>query len=43
MPLLRDRLDETKLKSIPFGNDRPDGGSSNQPYIQNPIDVTLGD
>jgi hypothetical protein len=42
MPLLRDRLDETKLKSIPFGNDRPDGGSSNQPYIQNPIDVTLG-
>ena len=42
MPLLRDRLDETKLKSLPFGNDRPDGGSSNQPYIQNPIDVNLG-
>jgi hypothetical protein len=36
MPLLRDKLDETKLKSIPFGNDRPDGGSSNQPYIQTP-------
>ena len=42
MPLLRDRLDETKLRSIPFGDDRPDGGSSNQPYIQNPIDVNLG-
>ena len=42
MPLLRDRLDETKLKSLPFGNDRPDGGSSNQPYIQNPIDINLG-
>lgn len=42
MPLLKDKLDETKLKSLPFGNDRPDGGSSNQPYIQNPIDVNLG-
>jgi hypothetical protein len=42
MPLLRDRLDETKLKSLPFGNDRPDGGSSNQPYIQNSIDINLG-
>ena len=42
MPLLRDRLDETKLKSLPFGNDRPGGGSSNQPYIQNSIDINLG-
>ena len=42
MPLLKDKLNETKLRSLPFGNDRPDGGSSNQPYIQNPIDVNLG-
>jgi|688.fasta_scaffold27992_4 hypothetical protein len=24
-------------KSIPFGNDRPGGGSSKQPYVKNPI------
>jgi hypothetical protein len=42
MPLLKDKLNETKLRSLPFGNDRPDGGSSNQPYIQTPIDVNLG-
>ena len=24
----------TNLKSLKFGNDQPDGGSSNQPYIQ---------
>jgi hypothetical protein len=26
------------MKSYRFGNDRPGGGSSNQPYIKNPID-----
>jgi hypothetical protein len=29
---------DTQLKSLKFGNDRPDGGSSKQPYIQTPID-----
>jgi hypothetical protein len=29
---------DTALKSLKFGNDRPGGGSSNQPYIKNPID-----
>ena len=28
---------KTDLKSLKFGNDRPQGGSSNQPYIQTPI------
>jgi len=42
MPLLKAKLNETALKSLPFGDDRPDGGSSNQPYIQNPIDINLG-
>jgi hypothetical protein len=42
MPLIRDGYSETKLKSLPFGNDRPYGGSSNQPYIQDPIDVNFG-
>jgi len=28
---------KTNLKSLKFGNDRPDGGSSNQPYIQTDI------
>ena len=28
---------ETNLKSLKYGNDRPGGGSSNQPYIQKPI------
>jgi hypothetical protein len=36
MPLIT-LLNETKLKSLGFGNDRPDGASSNQPYIQTPI------
>lgn len=26
---------DTRLKSLKFGNDRPNGGSSNQPYIKN--------
>jgi len=29
---------DTQLKSLKFGNDRPDGGSSNQPYIKKDID-----
>lgn len=29
---------DTALKSLKFGNDRPGGGDSNQPYIKNPID-----
>lgn len=28
---------KTNLKSLKYGNDRPGGGSSNQPYIQKPI------
>jgi hypothetical protein len=28
---------QTDLRSLRFGNDRPGGGSSNQPYIQKPI------
>jgi len=28
---------KTNLKSLGYGSDRPDGGSSNQPYIQSPI------
>jgi hypothetical protein len=36
MPLIT-LLNETKLKSLGYGNDRPDGASSNQPYIQTPI------
>ena len=33
---------QTNLKSLGFGHDRPNGGSSNQPYIQNPVDINLG-
>jgi hypothetical protein len=33
---------QTNLKSLGFGRDRPNGGSSNQPYIQNPVDINLG-
>jgi hypothetical protein len=36
MPLI-ELLNETKLKSLGFGNDRPGGASSNQPYIKTPI------
>jgi hypothetical protein len=37
---LLDKLNngETSLKSIPFGNDQPGGGSSKQPYIRKSID-----
>jgi hypothetical protein len=34
---LLSKLNETKLKSLRFGKDRIDGGSSNQPYITKPI------
>jgi len=29
---------DTQLKSLKFGNDRPNGGSSNQPYVKKDID-----
>ena len=32
---------QTNLKSLKFGNDRPGGGSSNQPYIRQ--DIPIGD
>jgi hypothetical protein len=35
MPALIDL--KTNLKSLGYGSDRPDGGSSNQPYITTPI------
>ena len=28
---------DTVLKSLKFGNDRPGGGNSGQPYIKNPL------
>ncbi len=31
---------DTALKSLKFGNDRPGGGDSGQPYIKNPIEGT---
>jgi hypothetical protein len=34
---------KTNLKSLKFGNDQFDGGSSNQPYIQTPIPDELGE
>lgn len=36
MPLI-DKLNDTKLKSLKWGSDRPGGGSSNQPYIKTDI------
>jgi len=33
--------DGTPYKSLGFGNDRPGGGSSKQPYIRKPIDLGL--
>lgn len=36
MPLI-ELLNETKLKSLGFGDDRPGGASSNQPYVISPI------
>jgi hypothetical protein len=34
---------KTNLKSLKFGNDQFDGGSSNQPYIQTPIPENTGE
>ena len=34
---------KTNLKSLKFGNDQFDGGSSNQPYIQTPIPENIGE
>jgi hypothetical protein len=36
--LIKLKNGDTSLKSLKFGNDRPGGGDSGQPYIQNPID-----
>lgn len=33
---------QTNLRSLGFGRDRPGDGSSNQPYIQEPLDINLG-
>ncbi len=32
---------KTNLKNLKYGNDRPGGGSSNQPYIKNPLNINL--
>ena len=32
---------QTDLTSLPFGHDRPSGGSSNQPYITSDIPENL--
>lgn len=32
---------DTSLKSLKFGKDRPGGGDSNQPYVQNPIQLEI--
>jgi hypothetical protein len=32
---------DTSLKSLKFGKDRPGGGDSNQPYVQNPIQIEI--
>jgi hypothetical protein len=36
--LIKLKNGDTSLKSLKFGHDRPGGGDSGQPYIQNPID-----
>ncbi len=36
MPLIN-KLNDTRLRSLKYGNDLPSGGSSNQPYIQTDI------
>jgi hypothetical protein len=38
---LVDLLNSTNLKSLKFGHDRAEGGSSNQPYIETPINIKL--
>jgi len=32
---------DTQLKSLKFGKDRPEGGDSNQPYIETPIPLNV--
>jgi len=36
------KKDNTPLRSLPFGNDKPGGGNSNAPYIQTPIPNVTG-
>lgn len=36
--LIKLKNGDTALKSLKYGNDRPDGGDSGQPYIKSPID-----
>ena len=36
--LMKLKNEDTTLKSLKFGNDRPGGGNSGQPYIQTPIE-----
>jgi len=38
--LIKLKNGDTSLKSLKFGNDRPEGGDSGQPYIKNPIEGT---
>ena len=39
--LIKLQSGDTQLKSLKFGKDRPDGGSSNQPYFQSPITANV--
>ena len=34
---------QTDLKSLKFGNDRPGGGSSGQPFIKKPLFTNITD
>ena len=36
--LIKLKNDDTTLKSLKFGNDRPEGGNSGQPFIQTPLE-----
>ncbi len=38
MPLINFKTD---FKTLRYGNDKPNGGSSTQPYIQSPIPDTV--
>ena len=38
---LIDLLNSTNLKNLKFGHDRAEGGSSNQPYVETPINIKL--
>jgi hypothetical protein len=39
--LIKLQSGDTQFKSLKFGKDRPDGGSSNQPYFQSPITANV--